>query len=372
MNVAAMECRPLAGGEAERYYLESLNVCFPGWGGRNMFDWCFSRESAGLRPDLVMVHDDTCRAVSGTANTYRRVGLPNGQTIIAGIMTGSWTLPEARGQGLFTRLINESLDLASARQASLLLGFYARTNPSAGRLRAAGSALFPSWHIRSPAERQIATDAEARARACVENDTTADGLEAKPNPGRLNFAPSAASTAIMSRRDGAPDDHQDVADAVHLVYTPDEWRDQFVRRPNPVTRVRSADQWSALVERTASFDRVLSLTLSASPEQDDAAWADAIAVLDARAAAAGRRVFVYTTDERQASAARDRGFEIVDGYVSALVSNGASLRAAFAPGAGGNGDALPLAPASSESQALADPASPWYLGRWSVRNGDRM
>jgi hypothetical protein len=339
VNVAAMECRPLVGGETERHYLESLNACFPGWGGREMFAWCFSRESAGLRPDLVMLHDDAGRAVSGTANTYRRIGLPNGQTIIAGIMTGSWTLPEARGQGLFTRLIAESIDLAAARQASLLLGFYARTNPSAGRLRAAGSALFPSWHIRSPAVRGIATAAD-------------DG----------------------SHADGAPDDHQDVGDTVRLVYTADEWRDQFVRRPNPVTRVRSGNQWSALVERTAAFDRVLSLTLSELSAQDDAAWADAVGVLDARAAAAGRRVFVYTTDERQASAARDRGFEIVDGYVSALVANGASLRAAFAAGAAadGNGDALPLAPSSSASHALADPASPWYLGRWFVRNGDRM
>lgn len=346
MNAAAMECRPLAGGEAERHYLESLNVCFPGWGGRDMFDWCFTRESAGLRPDLMTLHDEAGRAVAGTANTYRRVRLPNGETLVAGIMTGSWTLPEARGRGLFTRLIGEMIEMAAAREAALLLGFYARTNPSAGRLAAAGFGLSPSWHIRSPERPLTAADV-----TCIEEQ-------------------DEGASAIA--------DHQDVADTVRLVYTAGEWRDQFVRRPNPVTRVRGADRWSALVERTASFDRVLSLTCSpaSTPEGDDSIWADAVGVLDARAVAAGRRVFVYTTNERHAAAARDRGFEIVDGWVSALVANEASLRAAITADSDANGsrDALRSAPApsSSASHALADPASPWFLGRWFVRNGDRM
>ena len=152
MNAVALECRPVAGAEAERKYLESLNVCFPQWGGREMFDWCFSRSSGGLRPDLMTLHADG-RAVAGTANTYRRMRMPNGQPMTVGIMTGSWTLPESRGRGAFTRIIAESKTLAAERGAGLLLGFYARTNPSAGRLAAAGSALFPSWHCRSPLDR---------------------------------------------------------------------------------------------------------------------------------------------------------------------------------------------------------------------------
>jgi len=334
VNVAAMECRPCVGSDAERRYLESLNVCFPAWGGREMFDWCFARESAGLRPDLMMVHD-AGRAVAGLANTYRRLRLPNGQVMLAALMMAAWTLPEARGRGAFTRLIGESIEVAAARHAGLLLAFYTRTSPSASRMRTAGAALFPSWHIRSGGERRITP----HDRTYVE-DGCADAAE------------------------------NGVADTVRLVYTADEWRDQFVRRPDPVTRVRSANQWSALVERTPAFDRVLSLTLS-DPSVPDAAWADAVGVLDARAAAAGRRLFVYTTDERQASVARSRGFEIVDGYVSALVANGAILRAACA-GANGSGEDLPPAPSPSASHTLADPDSPWYLGRLFVRNGDRM
>jgi hypothetical protein len=378
VNAVAMECRPLAGSDsdAERYYLESLNVCFPNWGGREMFDWCFSRETAGLRPDLMMLHDaDAGRPVAGTANTYRRIRLPNGQAMIVGIMTGSWTLPEARGRGAFTRLISESIELAAARDAGLLLGFYARTNPSAGRLRAAGSALFPSWHCRSAAERRIAEDAGTRAYVeCGTDDASGDGI------------------------DGI-EDRQNIADAARLIYTADEFRDQFIRRPNPVMRVRSAAtvragaqagsdhqqiSWSALVERTPAFDRVLSLTFSTPSVPSVDAWADAIEVLDARAAAAGRRVFCYTTQPEQAEALRDRGFEIVDGYISALVANEAILRSACAAGRGERLTAAPSAEPTSElatsaasssrssSHALAEPASPWYLGRWFVRNGDRM
>ena len=333
---AAMACRPVAGGEAERCYLESLNLCFPGWGGREMFDWCFSRESAGLRPDLMMLHDDASRVVAGTANSYRRVGLPNGQTMVVGIMTGSWTLPEARGRGAFTRLIEESRELAASRQAGLLLAFYARANGSARPLQAAGAALIPSWYCRSSAERRIDTS----------GDSSVDDIDACRN------------------------DYQDVADAVRLIYSADEWRDQFLLRPNGVMRVRSESRrWSALVERTPDFDRVLSLTVAGSSTPEAGAWADVIVALDARAAAAGRRVFCYTTQPAQASALRERGFEIIDGYMSVLIANEAVVRSACgnAGGAGGGGESPTASP-----HALAEPESPWYLGQWIVRNGDRM
>ena len=144
MNAAAMACRPVTDAEAQRQYLEALNVCFPAWGGREMFDWCFTRESAGLRPDLMTLHAGG-GAVAGTANTYRRIRLPNGETLVTGIMTGSWTLPESRGLGAFTRLIGESRDLAAARGAGLLLAFVTRherkRQPAAGRGRGVVSDL---------------------------------------------------------------------------------------------------------------------------------------------------------------------------------------------------------------------------------------
>ena len=175
---------------------------------------------------------------------------------------------------------------------------------------------------------------------------------------------------------------------VRFVYGGDEWRDQFIRRPGGIMRVREAapariaagadagldgtGRWRALVERTPQFDRVLSL----SPTAGDTAWLEAIAALAARASAAKRRLFCFTS-EQQASQLRDRGFEIVDGYLTALIANEAILRAACTAGRGapGSSDALPSQMLMSEaltSQALADTASPWCLGGWSVRNGDRM
>ena len=138
-------------------------------------------------------------------------------------------------------------------------------------------------------------------------------------------------------------------------------------------RVRSESRrWSALVERTPDFDRVLSLTVAGSSTPEAGAWADVILALDARAAAAGRRVFCYTTQPAQASALRERGFEIIDGYMSVLIANEAVVRSACGNaggggGAGGDGESLTASP-----HALAEPESPWYLGQWIVRNGDRM
>ena len=114
----------------------------------------------------------------------------------------------------------------------------------------------------------------------------------------------------------------------------------------------------------------------------DSAWDAAIGALEARAAAAGRRLFCFTSRAAQASRLRERGFEIVNGYLTALIANETVLRSALAPGSPVSGALAPGArvPEASashaldalSSQALADAASPWYLGGWSVQNGDRM
>lgn len=330
-NASAMSCRPVVGAEAEERYLESLNRCFGSWGGREMFDWCFKRESAGLRPDLMTLHAAS-DAVAGTANTYRRIRLSNGATLVAGIMTGSWTLPESRGLGAFTRLIGESRDLAASRGAGLLLAFVTHTNGSTSRLRDAGAGFFPTWYCRTPEEWR--PDAVPGFRVANEARAT-DG--------------------------GAP--------PVRFVYSGEEWRDQFTARPGGVMHVRSDDanaaSWNALVERTPQFDRVWSLAASPSASASDraeAAWADAIPALATRAAAANRRVFCFTSSPHRASQLRERGFEIIDGYLTAMIANEAKFCDAF-----GASSAQGLT-----SQALADPASPWFLGEWYVVNGDRM
>lgn len=339
----SMTCRLVADPDAEVRYLAALNVCFPGWGDRAMFDWCFAREGSWPRADLMTLHADG-HVIAGTANTYRRVRLANGQGLTVAIMTGSWTLPEARGRGAFTRLIDESRDRAAARGAGLLLAYVACGNASASRLRAAGAALVPTWYCRSAVDVPSPLESPAPRAAA---HPIAEGADRQQWPDNL-FAP------------GAP------ADLTQFLYTDREWRAQFLDRPAAPVRVRDAGahRWAALVDRASLFDRVLAV----APAHDDGACLDAISALTARARAAGRRLFTFTTTASRAASLRERGFDLIDGWLTALVADEAALRQARGPDPG--------APASSwpplVSGALTDRTSPWYLGDWFVQNGDRM
>jgi hypothetical protein len=180
-----------------RLYLDGLRTAFPGWGDEARFAWCFERALAGRDPDLLLVHDGAA-TIAGSAITYRMLQLPGGARVRAGIMTGSWTLPSARGRGAFTRVIEESRALSPR-----LLAFVTAENPSRRRLEAAGALAIPSFYCR--------------------------GVRALPEPPR---------------------------DAVRFVYEPDEWRSQFLDRPSPVEHIES-DRWRVVLEPTPANDRVL-------------------------------------------------------------------------------------------------------------------
>lgn len=341
MSGAVMECRKVKVHDAEAQFLESLNVCFPGWGGHAEFAWCFARESAQRRPDLMALYADGC-LIAGAANTYRRVRLSSGRTVVAAILTGCWTLPAARRLGAFTRIIEESRELAVARGAGLVLGFVMASNTSAGRMREAGSALFPSFYCRSAAKHR-ATRATCRVQAIdVIDEKSLDALR-------------AAHALEESHAD----------DGTRLVYTSDEWRDQFIARPLDVLHVQGDGEksWQALIERAPLFDRVLTLTAT-----DETAWLDAIDALENQAAAAGRRLFLFTMSQDRAAALAARDFEIVDGWLTVLVADEHILRSGLdLQSAGRPSPNWPLA-----SQALADSATPWCLNGWFIEHGDRM
>ena len=62
------------------------------------------------------------RPVAGSAVSYRRIR-HGGRELLAGIMTGSWTLPEARGRGAFGQAIEESRRLVASHGGEALLAF---------------------------------------------------------------------------------------------------------------------------------------------------------------------------------------------------------------------------------------------------------
>jgi len=181
------------------HYLASLNQCFPGWGGERMFEWAFRGA------DFLM--DESGDA--GSALTHRNVALAGESTTIrVAIMTGSWTLPAARGRGLFSRMIDRSQEVARTRDARLLLAFVTTTNSSCGRLAAAGASMIPTFYCNGSLSRPIQTP-------------------------RLE-------------------------PAARFVYSDEEWRRQFLERPVS-TRLITSDSWSAVIEDTDDRRRVHSI-----------------------------------------------------------------------------------------------------------------
>ena len=289
-------------------YLAALNRCFDAWGGAERYRWCFERRVGPLSADVIVLERDG-DLVAGSAVTYRPLRLPSGARVQAGIMTGSFTLPEERGRGHFTRLVQESRAAALERGAGLLLAFVTETNASCHVLAAARARMLRTHYVFSSAG--WTGDARCRIEP-AEEESAADGLAAR---GSLAPAPTGA---------------------VRFLYSPDEWKSQFVERSLPVERIR-VDEEPALVERSEEFDHVLFLWPRGPADE-----VRQLAGLAGRAARHGRRLRTFTASQPLADACAAAGFELHGGRLAILPT-----------------DARPGASAPD-------------LLEWSIHSGDRM
>ena len=89
-------------------YLFNLNKCFNCWGDKNNYDWVFNRDLDEYQSDIILINNENNQPLAGSAITYRKIVNDAGIEQQIGIMTGSWTLPEARGKGCFTKMIEVS------------------------------------------------------------------------------------------------------------------------------------------------------------------------------------------------------------------------------------------------------------------------
>jgi GNAT superfamily N-acetyltransferase len=227
-----MKLRRVAAADIDpREYLDGANRAFGGWGDEARFRWAF-------RGDAEIVFLDR---VAASGITYRT--LRGGHPVA--IMTGSWTLPEARGRGAFTQMIEATREAARERGA-VVFGFVRQDNASARRLEEAGAAMIPTFYCRS-----ISSGGQALLPV-IEEDLGQAGVPV------LQFPSS-------------------------FVYSPAEWRAQFLERPNAqIDCIGRRGEWAAIVERVDDFDRVLAVS-------DPAALPE----LAARAHASGRRLFWF-------------------------------------------------------------------------------
>jgi hypothetical protein len=261
-----MKMRRIAAAVADpAEYLAGANRAFGAWGDEATFAWAFRG-----RAELLFIDGHDGRAIAGSGITYRT--LTGGRP--AAILTGSWTLPESRGSGAFTRIIEAACEIANEQDA-VVLGFGRMDNASGRRLAAARAVMHPTFYCRSI-------------------PTTDQACEFEP----LDADPSSFPSSF--------------------VYTPAEWRAQFLERPRAhIECIGRPGRWSAVVERVSAFDRIHAVSdLAALP------------ALAARAHAGGRRLFWFAT-ERPALEC-----EWTDGFLSSM------------------------------------PAPP--VSAWSLQNGDRM
>jgi len=314
-------------------YLSGLNTCFSGWGDTQMAQWAFRRALIpDPLPDLLVLRLDG-ELLAGSAVSYRRVVLPNGSSVRAGIMTGSWTLPAARGRGCFSRMIDASIAVTCERGGTLLLAFVTEDNPSYRQLQKAGSAVFPSWYLIADADgsAQVAKASAERGLVVVDKTELARVLPrwTKEREGKCRFSYSRF----------------------------EDWKGQFVDRPACIEAVRSESGSLAIVERYPTTDRIQAWW---APSQESAL--ELFGELRANAQIKSRKTFGFSTDSVFTAQCERIGFQRKQGYLTAIVTNwerlGQALQTTVFP--------------ASENQALLDPESPWFAGLWDLQTGDRV
>lgn len=313
--------------------LACLNACFPGWGDERYFQWAFQRALQDLPLPDYMVLTEAGAEIAGSSVSYRRVLLRNGAAITAGIMTGSWTLPEARGKGCFSRIIQESIRITEQRGGALLLAFVTHDNPSCRQLLRAGAAQFPTSYLNGLTQgKALQMPAASTGRVFREVDSLEETLFERWVTSRAGFVRCGYASLA-------------------------DWQSQFVERPTKTILLQRNDGFAVLEEHPDTH-RLLAYL----PEEGEAD-ADFLDALCQHAAKRGKKLFHFCTDPELTKQLEGRNFNAKPGFITVHAADWKKLAQAL--GRSTPEEALP-------HSVLADPASPWFLGEWRLQSGDRM
>jgi hypothetical protein len=130
-------------------YIEYLNICFPNWGGRELYDWVYKREIGPHKPDFIILTNEDDEVIAGSGITYRNIKTKSGIVLKIGVFTGSWTLPNARGRGCFTQIIEEFTKLCTDKKIDFLTAFVTESNASYRRFESIGFQHFQADNVFS-------------------------------------------------------------------------------------------------------------------------------------------------------------------------------------------------------------------------------
>ncbi|MEQ8206561.1 MAG: GNAT family N-acetyltransferase [Woeseia sp.] len=237
-------------------YVDLLNRSFNGSWTPRLYHWYMSRPYAGKTPDNGVLMSDG-QPVSGAGVVYRQLRDSEGRIIDVGVITGAWTLPEARGHGYFTKVMQESAVHVGAQGCELLLGFVTDDNASGKGMRRAGAYMIPTTYLLS--------------------STTSN-----PQTKHLEVTPAKVDAGELH----ALHNRHSAAAGYYYQHT-DDWRSQFLERTNAVEVLRVGDETIGIVEQTPGTDRLQWLG------GDSRTYAACLASLSARAEARGRRFFGF-------------------------------------------------------------------------------
>lgn len=317
--------------EIDAEYLRCLHACFPNWGDEQVSHWAFHRVLPPDPPPDRFILRENGEPLAGSAVSYRSVRLVNGNIIRAGIMTGSWTLPAARGRGCFARMIEESAAITRDRGGALLLAFVTEDNPSRRQLEKAGAALFPTSYLIADAQPPSAQDNHALSP--------------------LKEFPPELFQHWTRQREGKG--------KCHFAYASFEgWKGQFIDRPLKPECVQIAPGSFAVLEKHLSTTRINAF--ATTPSHDEQFLLHA---LQAQAAVEGRKLFTLSTDPAFSAVCKQNGFAEKPGFLTAIVTHWTMLGKALG---------VPSEPSTAKNGWLTEPSSPWFLGPWDLQTGDRM
>ncbi|WP_224999055.1 hypothetical protein [Cesiribacter sp. SM1] len=267
-------------------YIRYINECFNHWGQDKEYDWAFNRKVGNHASDIMIIRNEEDEVIAGSAVTYRKLEKPDGSNIAIGIMTGSWTLPKARGRGCFSKIIQLSKELAGKRDVPYLTAFVTESNASFRRLRDAGSMLLPTSFLFSPEEPFADVD--------------------------------IAEISVTDKTEGVIKDifekfSQLQKESVRYTYTPEEFRQQYIDRPNGSEIIRLGDDY-AIVEETYNVVRVLLITYKDLNQFEKTVKLLTNWALKNRS----KKLLLFSTQQGLIERSKNIGFEAMQGYFTIL------------------------------------------------------
>lgn len=267
-------------------YIKYINECFNGWGQDKEYSWAFNRKIGDKSSDIMIIKNEEDEVIAGSAVTYRKLKAPQGNTIDIAIMTGSWTLPKARGKGCFSKIIDLSKELAAKKEVPYLTAFVTESNASFRRLRDAGSELLPTSLLFSPEE----------------PFAIADTLEVKAMEDSEEVVADIYSRFKHLHRNTLSYD-----------YTPEEFYLQYIARPKKVEILKIGHEY-AVVEETHNVIRPMLVTYDSLDQFEKMVQSLTNWALDNRS----KKLLLFSTKKEVMDRCESLGFENMQGYFTIL------------------------------------------------------